>query len=285
MSSSKSKSSTKLLWDVLSRSLGFDSNPRPKPAPAPSQGPAPAPSQGPAPAPSQGPAHAPSQGPAHAPSQGPAPAPSQEPAPSAGAGAVRKPEDGSAKETSGESHPSLNFNQRPVSILTRMRSSFSKARSHRSSSASRKASCPRLRTSHSGSSTAKFNKATTKTRTPKVQFSASSECILSPNIVRYGFSKPGRREQRRLRRLAERGRLYMQKHGKELPEEYMERTPTSLISEMQRREEQRKNKKRMGKILTSTHSVSGSACGSSVKSNLRLSKNLPGASRISVSDD
>lgn len=98
------------------------------------------------------------------------------------------------------------------------------------------------------SSTKNSNKAPsktpTKTRTTKVQFSASSECILSPGIVRYTFAKPGKKEQRRLRRLAERGRLYMLRHGRELPEEYLERTPTSLVSELNRCEQQRRSEKR-----------------------------------------
>lgn len=84
----------------------------------------------------------------------------------------------------------------------------------------------------------------TRNRPTKVQFSKSSECILSPGIVRYTFAKPGKKEQRRLRRLAERGRLYMQRHGRELPEEYLDRTPTSLVSELNRREKGRRTEKR-----------------------------------------
>lgn len=95
------------------------------------------------------------------------------------------------------------------------------------------------KSSSDGDRAASLNKRhVTRPRLTKVQFSASSECMLSPGIVRYSFEKPGKKEQRRLRRLAERGRLYMQRHGKELPEEYFERTPTSLVSELNRREKE-----------------------------------------------
>lgn len=207
---SKSKSSTEFLWEVLSRSLGLDQR-YPSPTLAGSS--------------------------------------KHVEAPGRVANILRVPngtttESDSSKPGSSNSKRNCSKSSSPMSRI-RATLGIRQCKSTRDSRNGSHGHSKKSRSSKKGSPQALSAHKARKPRQTKVQFSkSSSECILSPGIVRNTFSKPDRKEQRKLRRLAERGRLYMQKHGKELPEEYFDRTPTSLVSELDRRERERKSVKR-----------------------------------------